>query len=319
MRHAAPAAGDAALGLSDARPRGIAHNVRVTDPAADLVSALIAEQFPHWHRLPVTPVAQQGWDNRTFRLGEELSVRLPSGEGYVAGIQKEDRVLPFLAPRIPVSVPEPVATGHPGAGYPFPWSVRRWLPGQTADEGAELDRHRLARDLGNALAILWGLPTGDVGPAAGRHSYFRGCHPSVYSDQVGTALVILADEVDVDSCRRIWHDAITTVWSFPPVWFHGDVAPGNLLVRDGELSAIIDFGTCGIGDPACDLVMTWTYFDADQRQAFHTEVAMADDVWRRARGWALWKALATMSGQSSPDPDDAQRRVLTEVLADSVI
>ncbi|MFF2045571.1 aminoglycoside phosphotransferase family protein [Kitasatospora sp. NPDC058170] len=290
----------------------------MTDITADLVRELVAEQFPQWSDLPVSPVEPQGWDNRTFRLGAELAVRLPSAEGYVAAVEKEDRSLPALARFLPLPVPEVVATGRPNGRYPFPWSVRRWLAGDTVAGATELDRTVLARDLGDVLTALREVPT-EHGPAGGRHSYFRGCHPSVYGDQVETALATLGDTVDAVACEAVWANALTSAWPNAPVWFHGDVAPGNLLVTGGRLSAVIDFGTCGVGDPACDLVMAWTYFEGEERQVFRKAAGLSDEVWRRARGWALWKALATMGGLSGPDPEGFQTRVLAEVLHDPVI
>ncbi|MGI5239525.1 aminoglycoside phosphotransferase family protein [Dactylosporangium sp. CA-139066] len=287
------------------------------DITADLVRALVAEQFPEWSGLPVTPVARQGWDNRTFRLGDHLAVRLPSAEGYVAGIAKEDRCLPVLAAHLPVPVPAPIATGEPGADYPFPWSVRRWLPGDTVEVARDVDRSVLAQDLGAVLSALRVAPPWQ-GPACGRHSCFRGCHPSVYSDEVEYALTKLASVVDVAACQAVWDEALTSAWPSAPVWFHGDVAVGNLLTVDGRLSAVIDFGTCGVGDPACDLVMAWTYFIGDERKVFAEAVGLSKDTWRRARGWALWKALVTIAGQSSPDPEGFQERALVQVLQDPV-
>ncbi|MEV7777057.1 aminoglycoside phosphotransferase family protein [Kitasatospora sp. NPDC088351] len=290
----------------------------MTDISVELVRTLVSEQFPEWGDLPVRPVVRQGWDNRTFRLGEQLAVRLPSAEGYVAGVEKEDRWLPVLAEHLSIPVPVPVATGRPAAGYPFPWSVRRWLPGETVEAATGLDRMRLARDLGAFLTALRNVPA-EQGPAAGGHSCGRGCHPGVYGDQVECALDRLKDVVDVAACQAIWASAMESAWPFPPTWFHGDVAVGNLLTTDGKLSAVIDFGTCGVGDPACDLVMAWTFFVGDERRAFREAVDLPDDTWRRARGWALWKALVTMAGLSSPDPEGAQSRILVQVIEDPLI
>jgi len=205
-----------------------------------------------------------------------------------------------------------VALGKPGRGYPFPWSVRRWLAGDTVDESTGVDRVQLAIDLGNLLRALMSLPV-DAGTAAGRHSFYRGSHPSAYSDEVQAALVQLDGEVDTEHCRSVWLAATTRAWGSPPVWFHGDVAVGNLLVSDNRLSAMIDFGTCGVGDPACDLVMAWTYFEGDSRETFRDAVGLDMATWQRARGWALWKALVTLSGGSGPGSDDSWR-VLDEVL-----
>ncbi|WP_345751945.1 aminoglycoside phosphotransferase family protein [Microbacterium rhizophilus] len=283
-----------------------------------LVAGLVADQFPRWSGLPVRAVPRQGWDNRTFRLGDELCARLPSADGYAAAVAKEERALRFLAGRLDVAVPEVLAIGAPADGYPLPWSVRRWLPGTTMDTAAGADQIALARDLGAVLTTLRSLPTG-AGRAAGRHSFYRGCHPGAYGDEVQVALELLRDEIDAAACAEIWLRATTSVWTSAPVWFHGDVAVGNLLVERGRLSALIDFGTCGVGDPASDLAIAWTHFTGDARTAFREAAGLDDATWRRARGWALWKALATLSGQSSPDAEGAQRRILAEVLADPLV
>lgn len=286
---------------------------RSVDIDEHLVAELVQEQFPQWADLPVRAVARQGWDNRTFRLGDDLSVRLPSAESYAAAVPKESGALEFLDGRLPVAVPSVLALGKPGRGYPFPWSIRRWLAGDTVDRAEGLDRVRLANDLGGLLRALRALPV-DAGTAAGRHSFYRGSHPSAYSDEVQAALAQLDGTVDAERCRSVWLTATTSAWGSPPVWFHGDVAVGNLLVHDGRLSALIDFGTCGVGDPACDLVMAWTFFDGDAREAFRDAVGLDDATWQRARGWALWKALVTLAGEPGPGADDS-RRVLDEVLA----
>lgn len=288
----------------------------MVDLDEQLVRRLVAAQFPRWAHLPVAPVDRQGWDNRTFRLGDDLVVRLPSAVGYVPGVAKEERCLPPLARHLPLPVPEPVATGRPGAGYPYPWSVRRWLPGDTLEVARDVDRSAVARDLGAFLTALREAPAAG-GPAAGRHSSFRGCHPSAYGEEVQDALDVLRARVDTAACRGVWAHALTSAWPGPPVWFHGDVAVGNLLVAGGRLSAVIDFGTCGVGDPACDLVPAWTWFVGPERQVFREAVGLPDDAWRRARGWALWKALIQLARPG--DRHEEQVRVLAAVLADPVV
>ncbi|XKK39448.1 phosphotransferase [Nocardiopsis sp. ARC36] len=195
--------------------------------------------------------------------------------------------------------------------------MRRWLPGVTVEAATGIDRTRLARDLGAFLTALRRAPTGP-GPVSGAHSHYRGCHPGVYGHQVEQALERLGGAVDAASCRRIWAEAVRSTWSGAPTWCHGDVAVGNLLTTDGTLSAVIDFGCCSVGDPACDLVMAWTFFTAEERPVFREAVGLPSDTWRRARCWALWKALVTMAGLSSPDQRGVQRRVLSHVLADPV-
>jgi aminoglycoside phosphotransferase (APT) family kinase protein len=294
----------------------------VIEITADLVRRLVGEQFPGWRQLAVTPVDRQGNDNRTFRLGDRLVVRLPSAEWYAAAVDKEDRWLPLLAGHLPVPVPAPMAIGRPAAGYPFAWSVRRWLAGDPVEDAADVDRMALARDLGAFLTALRAVPA-EPGPACGRHSFFRGCHPSVYSDDVQRSLGELAGLVDVAACRTVWADALVSAWPAGPVWFHGDVAAGNLLTAGGRLAAVIDFGTCGVGDPACDLVMAWTYFAGPERKAFRAAAGLADDVWRRARGWALWKALLVAAGRpaasSGGDPVPPEIAEIEAILADPVV
>jgi aminoglycoside phosphotransferase (APT) family kinase protein len=281
------------------------------EPTAELVRDLVAEQFPHWSDLSVTPVARQGNDNRTFRLGDDLAVRLPAGPGYAAAVQKEDRWLPVLAGHLTVAVPEVVATGRPGAGYPHPWSVRRWLPGAVLTDAGEVDDARLGADLGAFVRELRHAPA-DGGPAAGAHSFLRGQHPRAYDLEVRQALAGLGD-VDRAACADIWAGALATDWTAEPVWFHGDLAPGNVLLVDGQLAGVIDFGTCGVGDPACDLVIAWTGLDDAGRAAFRDAVDLDEGTWARARGWSLWKALIT--GPDSPLRAE-QQRALAALLAD---
>ena len=281
--------------------------------SSETVRQLVREQLPQWAELEVTPVLEQGNDNRTFRLGEELVVRLPSAEGYVAGVTKEDLWLPVMARHLSTDVPVPVATGVPSEEYPYPWSVRRWITGSTPDRDPDLDRLALAKDLGVFLRELRAVPPGD-GPAAGAHSFYRGTHPGVYGDQVQQAIGQLKNQVDVKACQAIWTEAIRTAWS-DPVWFHGDVAPGNLLTDHGRLIAVIDFGTCGVGDPACDLVIAWTVFTEAERAIFRDAAELPADTWARGRGWALWKALVTLCyPESNLYPHQA--RALTELVAD---
>lgn len=289
----------------------------VPELSAALVRALIAEQLPQWAHLPVRPVPRQGWDNRTFRLGDDLSVRLPSAPGYAPGVAKEDRWLPVLANHLPVPVPTPVAVGRPSPSYPLPWSVRRWLPGEALDVATEVEPSRLAADLGSFLRTLRRVPTAGA-PPAGQHSFLRGCPPAVYDDDVDTALAALGDRVPQRACRAIW-DAATEPAPTEQVWFHGDVAAGNLLIVDGALAAVIDFGTCGVGDPACDLVIAWTWFDAGTRGAFAAAVDLPPGAWRRARGWALWKALITLADPTSAEVERVQRRALQAVVDDPVV
>lgn len=287
------------------------------DIDVSLVSRLVAAQFPQWAQLPIRPVRVSGWDNRTFRLGEEMSVRLPSAEGYVLQVEKEQRWLPELAPHLPLPIPVPLAKGAPGEGYPWPWSVYRWLEGEPATEDRIADLRQFATDLARFLNALYRISATE-GPPPGPHNFYRGGPLSVYDGETRSALGALSGEIDVDAAREVWDAALGATWYGAPVWVHGDVAWGNLLVREGRLSAVIDFGTLGVGDPSCDLAIAWTLFRGESRKVFRSALGLDEATWARGRGWTLWKALITLAEHLETDPAKAaeSRRVLEEVLAD---
>lgn len=259
------------------------------------VAALVADQFPQWASLPVTRVRPGGWDNRTFRLGADLLVRMPAADHYIAQVEKEQMWLPRLAPALPLPIPAPVAVGAPGHGYPFPWSICAWIAGETVAAAERLDHALLAEDLAGFLLALHAIDASD-GPAAGPHNFHRGGDLAVYDGQTRAAVKTLGDQIDGAAALALWDAALATRWDRPPVWIHGDVAPGNLLVRDGRLAAVIDFGTCGVGDPACDLAFAWTYLDDGGRQVFRERLGLDEACWLRGQAWALWKALIVVGG-----------------------
>ena len=278
---------------------------------AALVGRLVAAQFPQWAGLPVRPVERDGWDNRTYRLGEDLSVRLPSHPAYVAAVVKEQEWLPRLAPQLPLPVPVPAGRGRPGCGYPHPWTVNRWLPGATADRGALDDVDAFAADLAGFLVALRAIDA-TAGPTAGEHSFHRGGDLAVYDAETRSCLARLVDRPWAPAALEVWEAALASRWAAAPVWCHGDVATGNLLVRDGRLSAVIDFGTSSVGDPACDLVIAWTFLPDQAREVFRAAVGLDDTTWARARGWALWKALLGLV----EGPEPANERTVARVVAD---
>jgi aminoglycoside phosphotransferase (APT) family kinase protein len=287
------------------------------DIDAELVARLIGSQFPKWSGLPITAAEPNGWDNRTFRLGPELSVRLPSAERYAAQVRKEHRWLPVLAPHLPLPIPVPVAMGEPGEGYPWNWSVYHWLNGIPASM-TRVDRlSEFAVELAHFLIRLERIdPTG--GPEPGPHNFFRGGPPETYDAETREAIAVVQDMINAELATEVWETALAATCQGPPVWVHGDVAAGNLLVRDGRLGAVIDFGSSGIGDPACDLTIAWTFLGGDSREAFRAALPLDAATWARGRGWALWKALITFAGNIDADPAAAAtaRHVIDEVLTE---
>lgn len=284
---------------------------------AALVARLIAAQFPHWAHLPIRPVARGGNDNRTFHLGDEMSVRLPSAAAYAAQVEKEQEWLAKLAPHLPLPISRPLARGKPSTDYPWPWSVYRWLEGETATPDKIADMPHFARGVAGFLKALQAIDTRE-GPPSGAHCFHRGGSLAIYDGETHEALDALGARVDGDACRAVWNAALAATWDRPPVWVHGDMAIGNLLIHDGALCAVIDFGCSCVGDPACDLVIAWMLFDAPSRALFREALPLDDGTWARARGWALWKALKVLSLAPHWEGRRAREhgRCLQEVLAD---
>lgn len=281
-----------------------------------LVRRLIAAQFPQWADLPIRPVAVAGWDNRTFHLGDRMSVRLPSAERYVLQVEKEQRWLPKLAPLLPLPIPVPLAMGRPADFYPWPWSVYGWIDGETAAADRIADLSEFAVTLAEFLVALQRIDARD-GPPAGPHNFFRGGPVATYDGETRRALAALDGCIDTRTAAEVWERALASTWQRSPVWVHGDIAAGNLLVKGGRLSAVIDFGSSGVGDPACDMYIAWTFLDAQSREVFRKALVVDDDTWARGRGWVLWKALITLAGHGDASPLGAWARgVIDVVLAD---
>jgi aminoglycoside phosphotransferase (APT) family kinase protein len=298
----------------------------MTDPQRDigqlvidetLARRLVTAQFPQWADLPVRPVGLGGWDNRIFHLGEHMVVRLPSAADYAIQVEKERRWLPRLAPLLPLPIPVPLAIGEPADGYPWRWSIYRWLDGETAAHERIADLRDFATSLARFLIALQRIdPTG--GPAPGAHNFHRGAPPATYDAETRQAIAALKSSIDVGAATEVWEAALASTWRGPPVWIHGDVGAGNLLVQRGRLSSVIDFGMLGIGDPACDLSIAWTLFRDKSREAFRAMLPFDAGTWARARGWTLWKALIVTARLTDTNAiETAQcRQTIDEVLVD---
>ena len=284
----------------------------------NLVHQLISKQFPEWKELTIQAVAVSGWDNRTFHLGDEMLVRLPSAACYAGQVEKEAHWLPMLAPHLPVKIPAPLALGKPTKDYPWPWGIYRWLVGETVAATPDIDLSILAEDLANFLFSLHRIDS-TGGPAPGLHSFYRGGSLAVYDEETQKALSHLKNNIDSLAAMELWQSALKTSWRKAPVWVHGDISAGNLLIEHGKLSAVIDFGQLSIGDPACDLAITWTLFKDQSRAIFKTKLALDDDTWIRAKAWTLWKALVTAAGFTNPNNAEAKQcwNIIHDVLNDT--
>lgn len=280
-----------------------------------LVRRLVAAQFPQWADLPVRSAAVGGWDNRTFHLGEHMIVRLPSAAVYSMQVEKEQRWLPRLAPLLPLPIPTPLAAGEPASGYPWRWSIYRWIEGDAAAPERIGDPSDFATSLAQFILALQCIDPTD-GPRPGPHNFCRGGPLTTYDTETRQAIAILNGRIDTDAATEVWEAALRTTWDRPPVWIHGDISTENLLVQAGRLSAVIDFGMLGIGDPACDLSIAWTLFSGKSREAFRAMLPLDPGTWARGRAWTLWKALIVASGLSETSTVEAVRvwRVIDEVL-----
>ncbi|AHA06384.1 acetyltransferase [Bacillus toyonensis] len=282
-----------------------------------LVKKLIQKQFPEWAHLEVKPVKFSGHDNRTFHLGDQMSVRLPSDAAYAPQVEKENKWLPILNKELSLPISAPIAKGHSSEEYPWPWSINKWIEGETVTKENVRDLHEFAADLGSFLLELQSIDSSN-GPIAGAHNFYRGGFISVYDEEARVAIENNKDAFDEALLKHLWDLALRSKWERTPVWIHGDVAPGNLLVKDGKLCAVIDFGILGVGDPSCDAAMAWTFFDENSRNVFKEVLRMDEETWDRARGWALWKALITYDANRNSNEKVAEEayRVIQVIVDD---
>jgi aminoglycoside phosphotransferase (APT) family kinase protein len=283
---------------------------------AALVQRLVAAQFPEWAELSIERVVSYGTDHDIYRLGDGLSVRLPRIEWATGQAAKEAEWLPRLAPHLPLAVPVQLAAGRPAEGYPFAWSVYAWLPGENAN-GTIGDLRRAAVDLAAFVRALRGVDTTGVQP---RRSHSRGAPLAELDESVRRAIAELGERIDGDAVLRSWEESLAApAWKGPEVWVHGDLLPGNLLVTGGRLSAVIDWGCLGVGDPACDLQPAWNVFAGESRARYREELEADDASWLRGRGWALFQAVVALPyyWETNPGMIRQASHALAEVLADA--
>ena len=280
-----------------------------------LVGRLLATQFPQWADLPLTPVPSAGTDNALYRLGSDMVVRLPRIDWAVGQAEKERRWLPRLAPHLPLAIPEQLAMGEPDAGYPWSWAIYRWLPGESATLERLTDPCQAAVQLAQFITALWQIDATD-GPPAAEHN-LRGAPLALRDKPTRKAIAALAGVIDTRAATAVWEAALEAPdWEREPVWFHGDLLSGNVLVEQGRLSAVIDFGGLAVGDPACDLMIAWSLFSGASREAFRAKTAVDEATWLRGRGCALSQATIFIPYYWHTNPIGVKnaRRMIAELL-----
>ncbi len=283
-----------------------------------IVAGLVATQFPQWAHLPLRRYDSAGTVNAIYRLGEGLAVRLPLQPGKAAQFERDRRWLPFLRPRLSLAIPEPLAAGEPTEAYPSEWAVYRWLPGEPVTNAPVEDPLALALDLAEFILALQSLDAAD-GPPPSADNYRRGAPLAPRDASARAGIEALHGVIDADAATEVWEQALAAPeWDGPTTWLHGDLMPGNLLVRDGHLSAVIDFGSLGVGDLACDMIPAWLSLPSSVRGEFRAALGVDDATWRRGRGWALWVCLVGLPYYEETNPAfwRVLRRGIDAVLAD---
>ena len=288
------------------------------DTDVSLVVRLLITQFPQWTNLPIEPVHSTGTGNALYRLGDDMVVRLPRIPSAVGQVDKEQKWLPRLAPLLSLNIPIPLAKGKPSDGYPWHWSIYQWLEGEDATTEAIADPYQAATDLAQFITALQQIEaTG--GPPPGQHNFFRGVPLAMRDQETRDAIAALYDVIDADEVTAVWDAAIETpAWNGPPVWVHGDLHAGNLLVQQGRLTGVIDFGGLGVGDPACDVMAAWVFLSSENRAIFRAVLQVDDTTWARGRGWALSFGLIALPYYQTTNPVLAgiAQRAINEALTD---
>lgn len=291
--------------------------------SVDLARRLLAAQFSQWADLPIVPVASAGTDHALYRLGQDMVLRLPRIPSATGQAAKEALWLPRLAPHLPLEIPQPLLMGRPGEGYPWQWSIYRWIEGEgPPGVGTRWANPptAVARALARFVQALWALDTTD-GPPPDEFNAFRGLPLAARDAQVRRALAGLAADhdglVDTGASEAAWEEALAApAWEEPPRWIHGDLQPANLLMRRGRLQAVIDFGCMGVGDPACDLQVAWNFLSGESRDVFREALGVDGAMWARGRGWALSVGLIALPYYRRTNPLLASiaRRTIKEVV-----
>lgn len=279
----------------------------------DLAKKLINKQFPEFNELPIRKVASMGEDNYIYHVGDRMLIRIPRHGQYAAQAMTEQKWLPLLAPHLSVQIPKPVASGTSSIEYHWNFSIYEWITGDSLNTFSvhKVDYESLTKSIGGFLKELHSIDTQN-GPVAAIRNFWKGGDLSVYTRETTNAISCLINDEDEPKALKIWEEALQSSWQKEPVWIHGDLNAENIIMENNKLKGIIDWGNMGIGDPACDLVITWTFLPAKYRHFFKSLVGLDTATWQRAKGWALWKALTTL--KSSREKYKQQEHMFYEMV-----
>lgn len=259
----------------------------------DKVRRLLEIKYPMWKDMKIKEVKKMGNDNYTYHIGDKMSIRIPSADRYRNQAMKEQKWLRVLEPHVSVEIPKLIDGSEGIEEFPYPWGIYSWIEGDVLGSGNLVDKMEVAEGLAKFLKELHSIDT-NGGPLAGKQNFYRGGALDVYNEEVIDSMEKIGNIIDREKVMNIWKEGLESSWGRAGVWIHGDFVETNILVDNGRLKGIIDFGQLAVGDPACDLVLYWTYFDKVNRVRFRREVDLDSDTWARARGWILWKSLISI-------------------------
>ena len=284
-----------------------------------LIKRLIDVQFPEYNNLKIKAVKKQGWDNRTFRLGKEKLIRLPSGEYYSEKIIKENNFLPKLAPYLTTKISKPLKIGKPSDIYPFNFAIYDWLEGTSANhlQFSNKELQMIAKDLTVFLNELHCINNLN-GPLPGKHNGWGGGELNLFDKDTKNQIGKLRNIINKTKSLDLWEQAKSSKWNKKPVWIHGDFYLGNFLIKNNKLTAVIDFGGMAKGDPAKDLGIAWTFLRNESKEIFKNKIQYNLDTWIRAKGWVLWKATFELCKTKDKNSEyaNSQKRIINEVIID---
>lgn len=279
-----------------------------------LVERLLSRQFPQWAAMPLQQIRSTGTVHAIYRAGDSISIRLPLLPEYESDVIGDWNWLPGFRSRLPVEIPEPLALGKPDDAYPLHWLIVRWIDGENATRATLRSLDSAAVTLGQFVTALRGTET-----RGKRKHHYRGDPLRLRDELTRSAIREVGNEYAEPVLNRAWNRALTAdEWGGEPKFFHGDLHSGNLIARGGTLSAVIDFGALGIGDPAVDGIAGWWLFDGSSRERFRESGEFDRQMWDRARGWALSIALIALPYYRNSNVEFAEmaRRAIEGVLSD---
>lgn len=259
----------------------------------EIIQLIIHEQFPEYDNLFIKKISESGHDHHSYHLGDHLSLRFPSANEYSSQVIKEYNYCTILQKELAFPITIPIKLGKPTVYFPFHFTINKWIDGETVTLTNVINKKQFAYDLATFLIKLHKCDINN-GPIPSKQNFHRGGSLAVYHDETMQAIENCID-FDQKRCLEIWMKGIRSMYTQKPVWVHGDLEIGNILVKNGTLVAVIDFGNMAIGDPACDYVMAWTYFEQLSRKIFFDTLNLDEQTINRARSWAIWKALITLN------------------------